>query len=348
MTSTYVPRVHEVAARSSIAEFRVNGRFPAFVGLAKNTGGFYVEDLGQPMTVDAALSAGSLDYTVAVSEEPVSFPVLTESGVHVLTHSKSHGVYGVEAGSGFPFPLGVVGKVFHPVQNREAFAFGQSLIDDYGANVVAAGKWGDPCGSKTYMAFKLPEDTLIEGREGTDVIEWYVHVINGHDGGTGLSARIAPIQLFCTNQMPAFRKADVTLRHTASIADRIDAARRVMGLSRQVVAAQAATSEQLLHTPMSDEEFVGFMDELWAAPAEGASTRTVNGFERRRDTLQGLWHRGANPVGRGTRYGALNAVTEFADWHQQVRGGDVGRFSRIAEGAGEAFKAQAAELLLAV
>lgn len=327
---------------------RTNGRFPAFAGLARRTGGFYVEDLDEPMTVDAAISAAGLDYHVSVSESPVSFPVITENGVTTVTHPKFHGVYGRNPGHDVPFALGVVGKVFHPFQNREAFAFGETLIGE-GARVSAAGRWGDPVGSKTYMAFKLPEGMTVGGEDQVDL---YAHVVNGHDGGTGLTASIGPIQLSCTNQLPSiFGKFanKITLRHTSGIRSRVDEAHQVLGLARQYVEAFTPIAEELLATPMSDAEFVGFMDTLWAAPKADAGARTVGGYERKRDALQALWTNGTNPVGRGTRWGALNAVTEYADWFAPVRGAVADpsrRYERTADGAGESFKAAALRELI--
>lgn len=323
---------------------RINGRFSAFEGLARHTGGFYIEDRQQPMTVEAAMNAAGLNFEVAVTEDPVASPVVWAGGVTNVTHPNKFLTYG-QYGDGEPFPLGVVGKVFEPYQNRQAFSFGQRLVNDHGANVVAAGTWGDPRGSRCYIAFRMPETYYL----GEDAIEIYAHVVNGHDGGTGLNASVGPIQLACVNQIPSLfakGRGGIKFRHTRSIHQRTDAAAAVLGLGLRWWQTFRPIGEELLATPMSDADFVSFMTALWGELDVEATERTRNYQERRRDELQRLWHHGTNPVGRGTRYGALNAVTEFADWSQRYNGGDTGRFSRLADGAAEPIKVKALDLLV--
>lgn len=326
---------------------RTKGRFPAFMGLARHTGGFYVQDLDEPMSLDAALSAAGLDFEVKVSDIPVAALVAWSEGVTEVVHPKYRLSYGQQSTDSEPFPLGVVGKTWTPVQDHDAFAFGQRLIDNYGANVVAAGKWGDPIGSRTYMAFKLPESFLIGGEDQVDV---YGQVVNGHDGSLGLSATVGPIQLSCTNQLPSLfgrRGGNIVLRHTRNVNVKMDQASLLMGLGTKWYDGFQPIAEKLLATPMTDADFVTFMSALWGEADPEAPTRTRNSDQRRRGTLHRLFREGTNPVGRGTGYAALNAVTEYADWEQNYRGGDAGRYSRLADGAAEKIKVSALNLLAA-
>jgi phage/plasmid-like protein (TIGR03299 family) len=319
------------------------GRMPAFAALAKATGGLYVENLSSGMTVDEAIDKAGLDFTVEALPD-VQAAYTDDNGVGFVTHPDWR-MNVARHSDGRVTAVGMTKGRYEIVQNRSAFAFAQTLIGDFGANVAAAGSYGKPLGSRTYLALAL-EPFDVNG----DPHQSYVTLLNSHDGTTGLVAVLAPITLACTNQVTATfgRHAPmrISLRHTASIEGRMDEARQVLGLVTTWEANFKKAAEVLLDTPMTAPQFSSFVERaLWSKPKKDASQRTQTIHENRLTELTSLFTSSAtNEFGRGTRYAAYNAVTEYLDWYGPVRGSDspeVARYTRTLDGRTEALKDRA-------
>jgi phage/plasmid-like protein (TIGR03299 family) len=312
----------------------MGGRMPAFAGLAKATGGLYVEDQ-EGMSVDDALAKSGLDFTVEAIEAP-QVAVTSDAGMEWVEHP-SYRMNVARHANGKITPVGMTKGRYQIVQNSEAFAFAQILIGEGGANVAAAGSYGNPSGSKTYLALMLDPFTVAG-----DDHQMFVTILNSHDGSGSLQAMLAPIRIRCTNQTHAIFKGAaqrIALRHTVSIEGRIDEAREVLGLVGRWEENFQRAATQLLDTPMTNTEFATFTDELWTPPAAGSTKRKVNTHTNRTDELVALFANAeTNDFGRGTRYAALNAVTEYLDWNRPVHGGDspdVARYTRTLDSAGQ-------------
>jgi phage/plasmid-like protein (TIGR03299 family) len=329
------------------------GRMPAFAGLAKATGGLYVEDTNKGMTVEQAITKAGLDFTVEAVDE-VRVTVTSDDGVDQIVHPDWR-MNVARHTDGRITPVGMTKDRYTIVQNPAAFAFGQHLIGDFGANVAAAGTYGKPLGSKTYLALAL-EPFSVGGNGDGDKHQMYVTIINSHDGTTGLVALLAPIRLTCTNQVTAtFGKRvsnRISLRHTASIEGRMDEARQVLGLAETWEENFRRSAEVLLDTPMTVPQFGAFVEKnLWSKPSKDASARTVTLHQNRMEGLTALFASSpTNEFGRGTRYAAYNAVTEYLDWDAPVRGGspEVARYTRTLAGGTENMKARAFHALTPV
>jgi len=109
---------------------------------------------------------------------------------------------------------------YTPVQNETLFEFGDVLMKQFNnAQWVAMGQLGD--GHKVYGIMKLPDSGYLFG---TDQVDNYLTIANGHDGSMGVTAMVTPIRLSCTNQLSfALKNASHSLRtkHTLRVDDRI-------------------------------------------------------------------------------------------------------------------------------
>ena len=323
------------------------GRMPAFAGLAKATGGLYVEDQ-QGMTIQEALVKAGLDYQVeALPDVKASYP--DDNGVGFVTHPDWK-MNVARHTDGTVTPVGMTKGRYQIVQNAEAYAFAEIILGEGGANVAAAGQYGNPMGSRTYLALMLdPFD--VAG----DKHQMYVTILNSHDGTTGLEAMLAPIRLSCTNQTTATfgRKAlnRISLRHTKSIDGRIEEARSVLGLAARWEENFRKAADILLDTPMTVPHFRAFTERvLWPKPKDQEAKRSNTVHDNRLTELTALFANATtNEFGRGTRYAAYNAVTEYLDWTSPVRGGDspeITRYRRTLDGSKDQMKALAFHRLL--
>lgn len=229
--------------------------------------------------------------------------------------------------------LGTVGKVYSPFQNAEAFAFADELLG-YGVEFYAAGSWNES--RQFFLAARLPEGLTVAGEDAHDM---YLLFRSAHDGSSAISATVVPLRIACTNMLPVSAKAfnRWSVRHTHTASERISEAARALNIVDAYTREFNDITAQLHAAEMSVTEYSEFVKEL--APQSG---------ERDSRIQRGLvetWNESPT-VERGTRWGALNAVSEY---YQHLRGGrgDVeSRFDSLV--AGQTFNTvnRAAELLL--
>lgn len=128
--------------------------------------------------------------------------------------------------------LGIVGKDYEIVQNRDAFSFFDSIVGGDGIQYETAGALGK--GEKIFITAKLPSYIKV-GRK--DLIEQYVFLTTSHDGFGSITAAFTPVRIVCNNTLNAALRNhtnSIKIRHTANAKDRLEQAHKVMGISNQL------------------------------------------------------------------------------------------------------------------
>lgn len=130
--------------------------------------------------------------------------------------------------------LGVVGKDYHIVQNREAFSFFDSIVGGGdGILYETAGSLGN--GERIFITAKLPD--YIRVGNGDDITEKYIFLTTSHDGSGSITAAFTPIRIVCQNTLNAsLRNMSnvVRIRHTAGAKQRLEDAHKLMGLANKL------------------------------------------------------------------------------------------------------------------
>jgi phage/plasmid-like protein (TIGR03299 family) len=261
--------------------------------------------------IDTVLALGRIDYTV--SRRPVLFRPTPEGAATILTDQFVTVREDTDAG------LGVVGARYEVLQNRQAFEFLQDLVDDYQVTWESAGALRD--GRKVFVSMRLPETVTIDAAGISDEIVPFVVAINSHDGSSPFQVVVTPWRPICGNtERFAVRDAHTrwSVRHTRSALDRIEEARRTLGLSVTYYQRFAADEEALARTEIALADFHRVLDDLWPTPDDTATTRMKNTHTNRRETLNELWASNTGRLGR-TAYAAERAITEYADWKSRIR-----------------------------
>src|SRR5215203_6173963 len=94
--------------------------------------------------------------------------------------------------------LGVVGKDYEIVQNRDAFSLFDSIVGGEGIQYETAGALGK--GERIFITAKLP-DYIKVGKD--DLIEQYLFLTTSHDGFGSITAAFTPIRIVCNNTLNA-------------------------------------------------------------------------------------------------------------------------------------------------
>jgi len=93
-----------------------------------------------------------------------------------------------------------VGKDYHIIQNREAFAFFDAIVGGgEGIAYETAGALGD--GERIFITAKLPD--YIRVGNGDDITEKYIFLTTSHDGSGAITAAFTPIRIVCQNTLNA-------------------------------------------------------------------------------------------------------------------------------------------------
>lgn len=219
--------------------------------------------------------------------------------------------------------LGVVGNVYDPIQNEANAEFLQLLADEFGAPFETAGSLAG--GRDVFITMKLPQTMEIAGVDGfVDKTEFYLAALNNHTGQSAFRVILSPVRIVCRNtQQMALRAAKTSwkIRHTENATQRVAEAREALQITWKSIDVIDAEFRRLSEIPVTVKEARVFSEKLFELdkvdPDGSAATRrrnaagqVVNLFANS-PTIQ--------PIA-GTRYALYNAVSEYVDWFQGVRG----------------------------
>lgn len=224
--------------------------------------------------------------------------------------------------------LGVVGERYQVIQNEEAFEVLDAIVDESGAHFETAGALGN--GSRVFMSMKMPEGLQIGSEDAHDV---YLLAYNSHDGTSAFTLAVTPVRVVCQNTLTmglAAAKQTWTLRHTANVAGRVQEARESLRLTFDYMDAFGAELSGLLAQEMETDVFRALVKDLMPV-AEGTGKGWTERITRQQESIVSLFKTAeTNEFGRGTKYAAYNAITEYADWLMPVRGADLDGSKRAA------------------
>lgn len=91
-------------------------------------------------------------------------------------------------------PLGIVSTKYKVVQNADAFAFLDSLMEE-GMRFERAG--GLQSGRKVFVLARMPDKYIISGEH----VSPYIVFINSHDGTGSIKVLMTPVRMICLNML---------------------------------------------------------------------------------------------------------------------------------------------------
>lgn len=219
--------------------------------------------------------------------------------------------------------LGVVGSVYDPIQNEANAEFLQLLADEFGAPFETAGSLAN--GRDVFITMKLPHTMEIAGNDGyVDKTEYYLAALNNHTGQSAFRVILSPVRIVCRNtQQLAIGAAKTSwkIRHTETAVQRVAEAREALQLTWKSIDTIDAEFRRLSEIPVTITEARDFAEKLVELdrvdPDGSAATRRRNASGQIVNLFQNSPT--ITPVG-GTRFALYNAVSEYVDWYQGVRG----------------------------
>jgi phage/plasmid-like protein (TIGR03299 family) len=220
--------------------------------------------------------------------------------------------------------LGIVGKKYQILQNKDAFKFFDSIVGEGEAMYHTAGALGN--GEKIFITAKLPQKLVITP---DDVTDQYLFLCNSHDGSGSLSAYFTPIRVVCNNTLRLSMKSNsyrINLRHTANIVKALEQAHELMGIVNREGQDFLEVCKTMTRVSVTDQQLRKFI-ELSLKPE--TEMITEDEFSKRFTNIADAAYEYAlsdetqlMDTTRGTLYGAFQAVTGYYSNVKQYNSGE--------------------------
>jgi phage/plasmid-like protein (TIGR03299 family) len=236
--------------------------------------------------------------------------------------------------------LGVVGKDYEVVQNRNAFEFFDAIVGG-GSGILyeTAGALGK--GERVFITAKLPGYIKV-GK--ADLIEQYLFLTTTHDGLGSITAAFTPTRIVCNNTLNAAMRNhtnSIKIRHTSSANDRLKQAHTLMGISSNLAGELEGLFNQWANVRITDKEVKKLIQiamspnkEVLKNLASGKVEELSANYTNIVDSV--FEYAMASPTQQmettaGTVFGAYNSVTGY---FQNVRNykDDEAKFKSIMDG----------------
>jgi phage/plasmid-like protein (TIGR03299 family) len=265
--------------------------------------------LDQPATAQEAIEAAHLNWPViklplsAGSKHipvPDKFAVVRKAGNRV---QKSDPV------------LGVVGKDYTPLQNKDAFRFFDPIVGQNAAIYHTAGALGN--GERVWILAKLPGHIRVVG---DDISEKYLLLSNSHDGKSSVQIKFTPVRVVCQNTLTLALSDGAVCRvvHHADIRRKLEQAHQMLGLITERFDEVEETFQSMSRVQMDTNRLAEYLTAVYPDSKEPEKMELV---QRDRNWSEYFFDQGRGnrlPGVAGTLWAAFNGVTEWQD-HRKSR-----------------------------
>jgi phage/plasmid-like protein (TIGR03299 family) len=216
--------------------------------------------------------------------------------------------------------LGVVGKDYEIVQNRDAFSFFDEIVGGGdGILYETAGALGN--GERIFITAKLPGYIKV-GRD--DLIEKYLFLTTSHDGFGSITAAFTPTRVCCNNTLnAALRNMTnwVKIRHTQSAQEKLKQAHKVMGITNTLTSQLNDIFNRWTRVHITDKEVLRLVQQAMAPSKEvlkNVLDENIDEYSRQfLNTVEKVSEYAfshptqQSETTKGTLFGAYNAISGY-------------------------------------
>ena len=287
--------------------------------------------LDKPATAQEAITAAKLDWPVvklplfAGSKHipvPDRFAVVRKTGNLVARTDPV---------------LGVVSNEYAPLQNREAFAFFDPIVDQDAAIYHTAGALGQ--GERVWILAKLPGHIRVVG---DDITEKYLLLSNSHDGKSSVQIKFTPVRVVCQNTLTLALNDGPVCRviHHADIHDKLKQAHEMLGIITERFDEMEQSFQAMSRVQMNPNRLTEYLVQVYPDSKEPDRQELV---QRDRNWSEYFFDQGRGNQLQGVAgslWAAFNGVTEWQD-HRQTRQNSIQRLNSAWFGEASRTKARA-------
>lgn len=254
-----------------------------------------------PTSADALWLAG-LDWEV------LQEPIFTEKGDIVAG-------YRVNIRDRDRKVLGVVSDRYKIIQNREAFAFTDTLLG-CGVRYETAGSLQE--GRRVWLLARLPKEYIIAGEQ----ILPYLVFSNSHDGSGAVRVALTPIRVVCNNTLNlalATASRSWSMIHKGNVKDKMQEAKNTLFMAEIYMERLGEEFERLRGMKVTDSQVEEYVEKLLPLEKDATEARGKNTLKLREDIVRRYYDApDLREVGKNA-YRFINAVSDFATHAQPLR-----------------------------
>lgn len=218
--------------------------------------------------------------------------------------------------------LAFVGKKYRPFQNEELFSFADNILEG-GASWESAGSIKD--GRVVFGSLVVPREFILDEQGANDKTVTYLLVHTAHDGSASVTASITPVRVVCQNTLNMAlngTKQSFKVRHTAGTGQRVDEARRVLGLTFSHMDAFEDIARKLFETPIDSKGVFDLFTSVYPKPDATSPKGVIKKWENKIDLLNDIYYKSPTQSNiEGSAWGVLNAMTERLDYFRKAGAG---------------------------
>ena len=301
--------------------------------------------LGQKLTEDAPIEVwrkeAGLDWQAKVSRvlyqpenEYIAQPV---AGRNVVYRSDTFA------------PLGIVTDRYRVHQPDQILSFFDKLAKNAGFSLEVAGAINS--GKRIWALAKTNQEACVMG---DDWVKGYVLLSTSFDGSTATVGQFTSIRVVCNNTLSAadneYAPSRVSITHGAHFDEQLMADK--LGVMTENFEEMMARYQYLAHKSVTSEYVKSFLNEMFPPTMQQVRENNVKklvladsrSHKKVLELFDGLGMGSDFKGVSGTRWGLLNAVTQYVD-HERGYNAD-NRLSNAWFGYGNRLKTEAEELLV--
>lgn len=239
-------------------------------------------------------------------------------------------------------PLSVVSKTYKVVQPRQVLEFYRDLVDTQGYELETAG-----ClrGGRKFWALARMRETIE--LPGVDTVEGYLLFATSCDGTLSTSIIPTSIRVVCANTLHATlhgAEGSIKVPHSSVFDEKAVKVR--LSVARSQWDDYATMTQAMSRKSVSKQEAIRFFEHALGSFAANDGEEKMRPFKHALTAVQNLYAGGGKgsdlPSSKGTVWGLVNAISEYADYGRKTRSEDT-RLSSAWFGAAARMKQRALE-----
>lgn len=225
--------------------------------------------------------------------------------------------------------MGVVTPDYKVVQNKDAFAFVDNILQMQDAHVTFESAGSLYEGKRVFLLAHLPPQLIL----GDEIVP-YLFFTNGHDGKHGIMCGLTPTRIVCANTLTmAINGVKISwkTKHTTNIETRQRDAIQTLNLATQYMGKMEEEAEKMEQTLMTATRFDAILNEVFPLD-EKATDRVKNNNAALKNKLTDIYCTTDDlKKFRGTAWGVYNAFGDFCSHIEPLRKTDTFQENVFAE-----------------
>lgn len=226
--------------------------------------------------------------------------------------------------------LGIVTDKYKVVQNHEAFAFTDALLNNDDVRYECAGSLNH--GRRVWMLARMPETEILG-----DKFENYLCFTNTHDGTGAVRVCATPVRVVCQNTLNlALNNATRawSVKHMGRTEDKLHEAQMCLKLHNSYMENLKTQADIYANTVISEDQLQDILSDLFPVFPQ-MSQREANNVKALKDEFMICYFMPDIVKFRNTAWGVINAASDMATHnapHRKTKDYRANNWGRVING----------------